>query len=323
MAKQVQDAYIVAATRSPVGKAPRGMFRNVRPDDLLAHVLKATLAQVPGAGSEGDRRCDRRVRDSRSGAGHECCARGAAAGRVARHGVGRDGQSLLLLGPAGRVDGGRSHPAGRGRRDDRSRHREHEHDSDGRQQDLVQRAHLRQRRERRDRLRHGHHGRESRRSSGTSRARRRTGSRWRAIARRLPPPRPASSATRSRLTRSTRKCPISPRDEIRHDTRTVAADEGPRADTSPGSARKLRPAFAAKGSVTAGNSSQTSDGAGAVIVVSEAALKRFNLQPLAPLSRLRRGRRAARDHGDRTQVRHSQGAQAGRPQAGRSATGSN
>ena len=47
MAKQVQDAYIVAAKRSPVGKAPRGMFRNVRPDDLLAHVLKAALAEVP------------------------------------------------------------------------------------------------------------------------------------------------------------------------------------------------------------------------------------------------------------------------------------
>src|ERR1700693_5888981 len=48
MAKQVQDAYIVAATRTPVGKAPRGMFRNVRPDDMLAHVLKAGLAQCPG-----------------------------------------------------------------------------------------------------------------------------------------------------------------------------------------------------------------------------------------------------------------------------------
>ncbi len=48
MAKQVQDAYIVAATRTPVGKAPRGMFRNVRPDDMLAQVLKAALAQCPG-----------------------------------------------------------------------------------------------------------------------------------------------------------------------------------------------------------------------------------------------------------------------------------
>ena len=47
MSKQIQDAYIVAATRSPVGKAPRGVFRHVRPDDLLAHVLNAAMSQVP------------------------------------------------------------------------------------------------------------------------------------------------------------------------------------------------------------------------------------------------------------------------------------
>ena len=46
--KQIQDAYIVAAVRTPVGKAPRGMFKNVRPDDMLAHVLKHAIAQVPG-----------------------------------------------------------------------------------------------------------------------------------------------------------------------------------------------------------------------------------------------------------------------------------
>jgi acetyl-CoA acyltransferase len=63
--------------------------------------------------------------------------------------------------------------------------------------------------------------------------------------------------------------------------RKMAQDEGPRADTSLEALGKLRPAFALKGSVTAGNSSQMSDGAGALILVSEAALKRFNLTPLA------------------------------------------
>jgi acetyl-CoA acyltransferase len=48
MTKHIQDAYIVAATRTPVGKAPRGVFRNTRPDETLAHVLKAVVAQVPG-----------------------------------------------------------------------------------------------------------------------------------------------------------------------------------------------------------------------------------------------------------------------------------
>src|SRR6185312_416394 len=46
--KQVQDAYIVAATRTPIGRSHRGFFRNIRPDDLLATVLRAALAQVPG-----------------------------------------------------------------------------------------------------------------------------------------------------------------------------------------------------------------------------------------------------------------------------------
>jgi acetyl-CoA acyltransferase len=48
MTKQLQDAYIVAATRTPIGKAPRGMFKNVRPDDLLVRAIQAAVAQVPG-----------------------------------------------------------------------------------------------------------------------------------------------------------------------------------------------------------------------------------------------------------------------------------
>jgi acetyl-CoA acyltransferase len=48
MSRQIQDAYIVAATRTPVGKAPRGVFRNTRPDDMLAHVLRNVIAQAPG-----------------------------------------------------------------------------------------------------------------------------------------------------------------------------------------------------------------------------------------------------------------------------------
>ncbi|MCJ0824748.1 acetyl-CoA C-acyltransferase [Luteimonas sp. 50] len=48
MSRQVQDAYIVAATRTPVGKAPKGVFRNSRPDDMLAHVLRSVVAQAPG-----------------------------------------------------------------------------------------------------------------------------------------------------------------------------------------------------------------------------------------------------------------------------------
>jgi len=60
----------------------------------------------------------------------------------------------------------------------------------------------------------------------------------------------------------------------------LAVDEGPRRDTSPEALAKLRPAFHAKGSVTAGNSSQTSDGASAVVVMSGERVKALGLTPL-------------------------------------------
>lgn len=62
---------------------------------------------------------------------------------------------------------------------------------------------------------------------------------------------------------------------------TVAKDEGPRADTSREALAKLKPVFAAGGSVTAGNSSQTSDGAAFVIVMSERLMKELGLNPIA------------------------------------------
>ncbi len=64
---------------------------------------------------------------------------------------------------------------------------------------------------------------------------------------------------------------------------TVAKDEGPRADTSLEVLGKLRPVFAANGSVTAGNSSQMSDGAAFVLVMSEEMVKELNLEPIARL----------------------------------------
>lgn len=58
-------------------------------------------------------------------------------------------------------------------------------------------------------------------------------------------------------------------------------DEGPRADTSTGALAKLKPAFHAKGTVTAGNSSQTSDGAAAAVLISEQRARELNIQPIA------------------------------------------
>jgi len=65
---------------------------------------------------------------------------------------------------------------------------------------------------------------------------------------------------------------------------TVAQDEGVRRSTTPEALARLRPVFAQGGSVTAGNSSQTSDGAAFVLVVSEEMVKQLNLQPIARLA---------------------------------------
>ncbi len=67
-------------------------------------------------------------------------------------------------------------------------------------------------------------------------------------------------------------------DEI---TRKIAVDDGVRADTTPEALAKLRPVFASNGTVTAGNSSQMTDGAAAALVVSGAFLKRLRASPLA------------------------------------------
>ncbi len=66
-----------------------------------------------------------------------------------------------------------------------------------------------------------------------------------------------------------------------HGKRTIDTDEGPRRDTSLEALAKLKPAFHANGSVTAGNSSQTSDGAAAAVVMSGDRARELNLQPLA------------------------------------------
>ncbi|KTD20426.1 3-ketoacyl-CoA thiolase [Legionella lansingensis] len=63
----------------------------------------------------------------------------------------------------------------------------------------------------------------------------------------------------------------------------ISDDEGPRADTSYEAISRLKPVFAAKGTVTAGNSSQTSDGAGIALLANEEALKKFDLQPMGRL----------------------------------------
>ena len=99
------------------------------------------------------------------------------------------------------------------------------------------------------------------------------------------------------------------------DTGTFKKDEGPRADTSLEALAKLRPVFHAAGTVTAGNSSQTSDGAAAAIVMCEKKARELGLKPNGPIRQLRRRRRASRDHGHRPRGGDSQGARTSRSEA--------
>jgi acetyl-CoA acyltransferase len=69
--------------------------------------------------------------------------------------------------------------------------------------------------------------------------------------------------------------------EVKRQSVRFDRDEGPRADTSPEGLAKLRPVFHVKGSVTAGNSSQTSDGAAAVLVMSRSRAEQLGLKPIA------------------------------------------
>ena len=81
---------------------------------------------------------------------------------------------------------------------------------------------------------------------------------------------------------TTRHADLSSGEVIRKE-RLVADDEGPRKDTSYDAIAQLKPVFAVNGTVTAGNSSQMSDGAGIALLADEAALKRYQLQPIGRL----------------------------------------
>lgn len=76
---------------------------------------------------------------------------------------------------------------------------------------------------------------------------------------------------------------LQPNGTYKRETVLQAVDDGVRADTTKEGLAKLRPAFAANGSVTAGNSSQTTDGAAATLIVSAEALKKYGLRPIAKL----------------------------------------
>ncbi len=279
MTKQVQDAYIVSATRSPVGKAPRGMLKNVRPDDLLAHVLKAAVAQCPGmdvaavddvivgcAMPEAEQGMNvARIGlllagfpDTVSGMTiNRFCSSGVQAVALAADRI-RLGEADVMI--AAGTESMSMVPLG-GNKPSFSPSIFENNENIG--------------------IAYGM-GITAERVATQWKVSREDQDLFATESHRRALHATDSGEFKDEVTPFTLndKVPDLASREIKVKSRVVTADEGPRRDTSPEGLARLRPAFAAKGSVTAGNSSQTSDGAGAVVLMSEAAMKRFNASPL-------------------------------------------
>ncbi len=279
MTRQVSDAYIVAATRVAVGKAPRGVYRHVRPDTLLAHVLGRVLAEVPSI-ERG------RLDDVIVGCAMPEYEQGMNVARI----------GLLLAGLPDRVPGAtinRFCSSGLNAVSiaaDRIRVGEADIVIAAGTESMsmipmLGRLAINQAVFAHDEtvgIAYGM-GLTAERVAAQWKVSREDqdafalGSHQKALAAQ------AAGEFRDEMSPYTIEArePDLAGGEVAVKRRTIEADEGPRPDTSLEGLAKLKPVFAAKGSVTAGNSSQTSDGAGAVVLVSERVLKELALAPLA------------------------------------------
>jgi len=279
MNKMLGDAYIVAATRTPVGKAPRGAFRHTRPDSMLAHVLRSVLAQRPeidpGRVDDVIVGCampeyEQGMNVARIGvllaglpdtvAGmtiNRFCSSGLNAVSIAADRI-RTGEADIMI-AAGTESMSMIPMLGR-----LALNREVFAKDEN-----VGIAY------------------------GMGLTAEKVASQWKVS--RDAQDEFALSSHRKALTAQADgefDAEISPyplsedvpdlaSGKIVTRKRPFTQDEGPRKDASAEGLAKLRPVFSARGSVTAGNSSQTSDGAGASILVSERVLKSLKLEPLA------------------------------------------
>ncbi len=281
-------AYVLAAVRTPGGKAKKGKLKDVRPDDLAAAAIRALLART---GLD-----PMLVEDVLLGCAFPEGESGMNVARVAAlkaglpvPGTRTDREPVLRLGPADHRHRGRADPGRWGRLPRRRRHRVHEPHPHGRP--AVQRQPGPGRQLARGLRLHGHHRRAGGGEVPGLRARTRTPSRPR-----------ATGAPRRPRTRGRFEAEIVPVEvetvavvgaKLKQTTETLAADEGVRGDTTVEALARLKPAFKQDGTVTAGNSSQMTDGAAAVLVVSEALREEERAEAAGPL-RLLRGAAACR-----------------------------
>ena len=282
MSKQLQDAYIVSATRTPIGKAPRGMFKNTRPDDLLVRVLQSALAQAPGLDPA-------LITDAIIGCSFPEAEQGF---NIAR-------QSVLLAGLPKTVGGvtiNRYCASGItaiAMAADRIRVGEVDAMIAGGVESMSMVPMM------------GHHpsmnldmftDENIGMAYGMGLTAEKVAQQWK-VSREAQDAFAVESHRRAIAAQQAgffkdettpveiiTRTPNLATGQVDEKRRTVDTDEGARADSTMESLAKLKPVFAAKGTVTAANSSQMSDGAGALLIVSEKFLREHNLTPLAKFS---------------------------------------
>ncbi len=290
MSKQVQDAYIVAATRSPIGKSGRGFFRNTRPDDLLVAVIRSALAQVPTLDPkaiedavigcsfpEAEQGMNMaRVAVALAGLPHSVggitvnrfCASGLSAIQMAADRIRVGEADVMIAGGAesmSLVPMGGNKPSFNPEVFARDENIGIAYGMGITAEKVAQQWKVS--RQAQDEFALASHQKALKAQAAGEFTDEMTPI---DVVSRLP-----NLATGETIVK----------------TRTVSLDEGARADTSMEGLGKLRTVFASAkdpsgkatgmGTVTAGNSSQTSDGAGALILASEKAIKQHNLTPLA------------------------------------------
>ena len=280
MSKQLQDAYIVAATRTPIGRSHKGFFKHTRPETLLVKAIQSAMAQAPGLDPQAieDVICGCAIPEAQQGlnvarigavlAGlpnsvggitvNRFCASGISAVAMAADRI-RVGEADIMI--AAGVESMSMVPM---MGNNPSLHP----DIFSGNQDVGI-------------------------AYGMGLTAEKVAQQWK-VSREAQDAFAVESHRRAiaAMQAGEFKDEITPVEieerqldletgKVNISKRIVDLDEGARPDTTMEGLARLRTVFAARGSVTAGNSSQTSDGAGALILASEAAIKKYNLQPLA------------------------------------------
>ncbi|WP_018714501.1 acetyl-CoA C-acyltransferase [Brachymonas chironomi] len=278
--KQLQDAYIVAATRTPIGRSHKGFFKHTRPETLLVKAIQSAMAQAPGLDPQAieDVICGCAIPEAQQGlnvarigavlAGlpnsvggitvNRFCASGLSAVAMAADRI-RVGEADIMI--AAGVESMSMVPM---MGNNPSLHP----DIFSGNQDVGI-------------------------AYGMGLTAEKVAQQWK-VSREAQDAFAVESHRRAiaAMQAGEFKDEITPVEieerqldletgKVNISKRIVDLDEGARPDTTMEGLARLRTVFAARGSVTAGNSSQTSDGAGALILASEAAIKKYNLQPLA------------------------------------------